>query len=54
MTIEVVINGKLERFNVPDRQTSNTPAVQGRQSRPNPSHAVPEPWDVPTSREQTT
>jgi hypothetical protein len=52
MTIEVLLAGKLEQFMVPDRQRLNQPiSAQGGESiRPNPSHDVPEPWDVPTAR----
>jgi hypothetical protein len=51
MTIELYLAGKLERFDVPDRQTfSDLPLSQPEEERPNPSQDVPDPWDVPTSR----
>lgn len=50
MTIEVFVAGKLEQLTVPERQRPNqSTSAQPAPTRPNPSHDVPDPWDVPTA-----
>jgi hypothetical protein len=49
MPIELYLGGKLEHLTIPERQTPEL--MLARQERPESSQAVPDPWDVPTSRQ---